>query len=619
MSNVLTNELRHSKSRLLSSKITAVHLERLALVYVRQSSARQVEENTESTQLQYQLVDRAEDLGWLRSRVEVIDDDLGVSGRSIEGRVGFQRLLAQVSLEHVGIVMGIEMSRLARSCRDWHQLLELCAMFGTLLGDADGIYDPRDHNDRLLLGLKGTMSEAELHVLRGRLRNGQLNKARRGEFITHAPIGYVRQGDALVKECDDQARQVVELVFSKFNELQSASAVLRYLRAQQIRVGVRDHRGVNKGVLQWQRPNIATLLQILHHPVYAGAYVYGRRQVNPKKVVPGQPGKGRRWSRPDDWSVLIKDKFPAYITWDQWERNQDKLKENSRSYGPARGTSLLASRVYCGLCGRRMSISYCQQSKARFTCDAKRQRWGGPQCQAFMAKPLHELVESQLLLALQPASLELSLQAAKQLQADRRQAERHHRQTIERAEYDSQLARRRYEEVDPSNRLVAAELERRWNDALNERRSAQESLETFQQQQPATITAKQEQMVRDLATNIPALWNSESTTGIDRQLILRALIEKVTVEPVRKGERSRVVIRWSGGFESSYEMNRSVGSFDQLEDAQEILRLEVATSWLQYRRNCRSSQRRKISSYSRRPVHQADSQNVAQKATPIRS
>lgn len=571
MSNLPHCEHVISKPRLLSSKIAASHLERLALVYVRQSSTRQVEENIESTQLQYQLVDRAEALGWSRDRVEVIDDDLGVSGRSIEGRTGFQRLLAQVSLEHVGIVMGIEMSRLARSCRDWHQLLELCAMFGTLLGDADGVYDPRDHNDRLLLGLKGTMSEAELHVLRGRLRNGQLNKARRGEFLTHAPVGYVRSGDTLVKEIDNQAREVIELIFAKFMELQSASGVLRYLCDQQIRVGVRDHRGTSKGQLQWQRPNLATITQILHHPVYAGAYVYGRRQTNPKKVVPGQPGKGRRWSSPAEWSVLIKDKFPAYITWEQWDKNQQKLKENSGSYGVARGSSLLASRVYCGLCGRRMSISYADKTKARFTCDAQRNNWGQAQCQAFMAKPLHDLVESQLLIAVQPASIELSVQAAKQLQSDRRQAERHHHQTLERAIYESELARKRYELVDPSNRLVAAELERRWNDSLSEQRNAQESLENFRHQQPAGITTKQEQMVRDLSTNISALWSADSTTGIDRQLIARSLIEKVIVEPVRQGERSRVVIKWCGGFESCYEMNRSVGSFDKLEDAPVIL------------------------------------------------
>jgi DNA invertase Pin-like site-specific DNA recombinase len=296
--NTGRRDTRPRPATLLSTKIHAEHLERLAIVYVRQSSTRQVEENIESTQLQYQLVDRATALGWPRNRVDVIDDDLGVSGRSIEGRIGFQRLLAEVSLEHVGVVLGIEMSRLARSCRDWHQLLELCAVFGTLLGDADGIYDPRDHNDRLLLGLKGTMSEAELHVLQGRLRAGQLNKARRGEYFTHAPIGYVRTENSLELEPDDQAREVLRIIFAKFTELGSLSAVMRYLLEHDLKIGVRDHRGPDKKTLQWRPPNQATVLCMLHHPIYAGAYVYGRRESNPRKVIPGRPGTGRRCRLP---------------------------------------------------------------------------------------------------------------------------------------------------------------------------------------------------------------------------------------------------------------------------------------------------------------------------------
>ena len=251
---------RSTPATSLSSKIFNQHLERLAIVYVRQSSTKQVAENIESTQLQYKLVDRAAALGWEPERILVIDEDLGISGRSIEGRSGFQRLLAEVSLEHAGMVLGIEMSRFARSCRDWHQLLELCSVFGTLLADADGVYDPRDHNDRLLLGLKGTMSEAELHVLQARLRGGQLNKARRGEYFSHAPIGYVRSADSLEKEPDEQARDVVHLVFDKFVELGSMSGVRRYLREHHIRIGVRNHHGPDRGKLTWRPVNQPTLL-----------------------------------------------------------------------------------------------------------------------------------------------------------------------------------------------------------------------------------------------------------------------------------------------------------------------------------------------------------------------
>ena len=282
----------------LSSKVLTRHLDRMAFVYLRQSMRRQVAENRESTEMQYRLQDRAVALGWAESRVAVIDDDLGQSGQWIEGRPGFQRLLAEVGMDHVGIILGIEMSRLARSCRDWHELLESCAVFGTVLGDADGIYDPRDYNDRLLLGLKGTMSEAELHVLRGRLLAGQKNKARRGEFFSHAPIGYVRSRDeGLALEPDEQARSVVQLIFEKFAELGSACAVLRYLRQQQIRVGVRPHRGPERGQLVWRRPNSATLQGMLHHPVYAGTYVYGRRITDPRKRVPGGAVQGARGLR----------------------------------------------------------------------------------------------------------------------------------------------------------------------------------------------------------------------------------------------------------------------------------------------------------------------------------
>lgn len=557
----------------LSSKVVNQHLERLAIVYVRQSSTKQVAENIESTQLQYQLVDRATALGWPRARIDVIDDDLGISGRSIEGRAGFQRLLAEVSLEHVGMVLGIEMSRLARSCRDWHQLLELCAVFGTLLGDADGVYDPRDFNDRLLLGLKGTMSEAELHVLQGRLRAGQLNKARRGEYFSHAPIGYVRQGDSLELEPDEQARHVVRLIFDKFAELGSMSRVRRYLREHHIRIGVRDHRGPDRGKLVWRPVNQATLLGLLHHPVYAGAYVYGRRETNPRKVVPGKPGRGRRWASPDDWDVLIQDKLPAYISWPQWEKNQEKLRENSVHYragGAPRGTSLLAGRVICGRCGKRMSVCYSGQSKARFTCDMSRHQWGESQCQSFNARPLQDLIERQLLLALSPAALDLSLNAARQIETDRQQVAKHHRQTVERAHYQSELARSRYESVDHKNRLVAAELERRWEATLTEERQAEETLARLLQQQPARLTAEETARITSLSQDIPALWQAPSTSGTERQTILRALVEQVVVEVIGRSERVTVSIRWSGGFESRHEIQRAVGKFQQLESANAI-------------------------------------------------
>jgi hypothetical protein len=425
----------------------------------------------------------------------------------------------------------------------------------------------------LLLGLKGTMSEAELHVLQGRLRCGQLNKARRGEYFSHAPIGYVRNANSLELEPDEQARRVIQLIFDKFSELGSMSAVRQYLRKNRILLGVRDHRGAERGKLQWRPVNQATLLGILHHPVYAGAYVYGRRETNPKKIVPGKPGRGRRWADRADWAVLIKGRLPAYITWEQWEKNQEKLWENSAKYragGAPRGTSLLAGRVICGHCGKRMSVCYSGQTKARFTCDMSRNHWGDRQCQSFNARPLHELMERLLLVALSPASIELSLNVARQIEAERERLATHHRQTAERARYQSELARSRYESVDHRNRLVAAELERRWEAALLEQRTAEESLDRFLQQRPLRLTANETARIQALSSNIPALWRARSTSGIERQKILRALVEQMVVEVIGQSERVAVSIRWAGGFESEHEIHRAVGRFEQLESADEI-------------------------------------------------
>lgn len=349
-----------SRSPLVSSKIGTQHLARLAVIYVRQSSPRQVRENIESTQLQYDLASCAQTYGWPSDRIEIIDDDLGVSGKSLEGRGGFQRLLAEISLQHVGIVMGIEMSRLARNCRDWHQLLELCAVFGTLLGDADGIYDPRDHNDRLLLGLKGTMSEAELHVLRSRLHAGKKNKAKRGEHFGEAPLGYVRTHDGVELEPDAQAQGVVRLLFDKFAELGSAHAVLKYFHREGILIGRRVTNGPQPSEMTWHRANRSSILHLLRHPIYAGAYVYGRSKCVTTSGSNGTRKTVQRRVDKDEWEVLIRDKVPAYITWDQWERNQEKLRENSTRFGcgVSRGASILAGRVGCGKCGASMSVHY---------------------------------------------------------------------------------------------------------------------------------------------------------------------------------------------------------------------------------------------------------------------
>ena len=322
--------LRDTSPTALSTKVKRHHTDRLAIVYVRQSTQKQVLENTESTARQYALVERAKALGWSAERIEVIDDDLGQSGSSIAHRGGFQRLLTEVSSDAVGLVLGLEMSRLARSCKDWHALLELCGIYETLLADSDGTYDPGDHNDRLLLGLKGTMSEAELHVLRSRMYAGLCNKAERGEVINHAPIGYVRTpGGDFIIDSDAQVQATVKTIFDRFRRWGSISGLLKSLVRDELKIPVRPHYGPERGELQWRKPNRMTLLNMLHAPIYAGAYRWGHRDVDRRKKIPGRPGTGRTLRSHEDCRVLIRDRFEAYIDWSQFEENQQKLRENS--------------------------------------------------------------------------------------------------------------------------------------------------------------------------------------------------------------------------------------------------------------------------------------------------
>src|SRR5512133_2884950 len=353
----------------LGGKVDERHLERLAVVYVRQSTRQQVLDHGESTRLQYGLVQRAVALGWPASRVLVIDDDLGKSGASAAGRVGVQRLVTEITMGHVGLVLGIEMSRLARSGADWYQLLELCALSGALLADADGIYDPVEFNDRLLLGLKGTMSEAELHLLKQRMLAGKQAKARRGELAIGLPTGYVRRasGEAAL-DPDEQAQTVVRLIFAKFAELGTLHGVLRWLVDHDVELGMRLHAGPDKGELVWRRPNRMTLQNILHSPVYAGIYAYGRRRVDPRRQLPGRPSTGRVVRAEQEWLVAIPGVLPAYITVEAYHANLARLAANAaraETPGVARaGSALLSGLARCGRCGRRLTVRYHLRAQA---------------------------------------------------------------------------------------------------------------------------------------------------------------------------------------------------------------------------------------------------------------
>lgn len=563
----------------LPTKVRDEHRARLAIVYVRQSTQHQVLEHRESTARQYALVDRAAALGWPRERIVVIDDDQGTSGSSAEGRVGFQRLLGEVSLDRVGLVLGLEMSRLARSCKDWHALLELCAIYQTLLADADGLYDPADYNDRLLLGLKGTMSEAELHILKSRMYRGLCNKAARGEVLNHAPLGYVRTlGGDFVIDPDEQVQSVVRLIFEQFARRGSVNGLLQWLVKQQVKLPVRPHFGANRGELEWRRPNRVTLLNLLRHPIYAGAYRWGHREMDPRKKRAGRPATGRTFKPHHECRVLIRDRFPAYITWEQFEENQRKLAEN-RVRGqylsaPRHGPSVLAGLVECGRCGCRMLVGYRggpAASRLRYSCQRAKIDYGEALCQSLSGDVLDEFVSARLLQAVAPASLELSLAAANDLQQERARLDEQWRQRAQRAAYDADLARRQYATVDPENRLVARELERRWETALRDQETLQADYARFARDTPPRLSDAEREQILALADDLPALWHAASTTPEDRQTIARLLLERVVVAVEGNTDRVEAELHWTGGFTSRHVLLRPVQTYAQLSNHTQLV------------------------------------------------
>ena len=559
------------------SKIQPWHLDRLAVVYVRQSTPQQVAENRESTDRQYALAQRAVDLGWPPDRILVIDDDQGKSGTTAEGRLGFQRLLAEVGLDHVGLILGIEMSRLARSCKDWHQLIELCAIFRTLLTDPDGLYDPTDHNDRLLLGLTGIMSEAELHVLRGRMRQGLLNKVRRGEVFLWPPVGYVRAPDGGFDfDPDEQARAVVHIVFDQFERLGTIRKVLRHLRAHDIRLGIRPHVGPNRGQLEWRTATRDTVTDILRRPVYAGYYCYGRKQTDARRKKPGRRWSGRVAVPPEEYLALIPDKVPAYITPDRYEANQRRLAENrarTESKGaPREGPSLLAGLVVCGRCGKRMGVHYSGRARVlRYTCVTGVADARGRCRHALAGRVLDRLVADQVLAALRPGALDLSLAAAEDVIRERTARDENWRQRLERARTQAARVERQYQAAEPENRLVARTLERRWDEALQEVRRLEEEYARFRQAQPTTLSRTEVDQIRALARDLPALWHAPTTTPADRQRIIRFLVERVEVAVEGVSDRVRVTIAWAGGQQTRHETTRPVGRYEQTADFDRLM------------------------------------------------
>jgi DNA invertase Pin-like site-specific DNA recombinase len=560
-----------------TSKITASHLERLAIVYVRQSSQRQVRDNRESTDRQYGFAEQAVAFGWSRERVLTIDEDLGKSGRTTEGRGGFQRLVGEVTLNHVGMVLGLEMSRLARSSKDWHSFFEMCAIFGTLITDEDGVYDGNDPNDRLLLGLKGIMSEMELHMMRNRLEHGRLNKARRGELFYSVPFGYVKLPDGKIDfDPDEQARSVVHLLFEKYDELGSVRRMLYWMVKHGIRLPIRPRTGPNKGQLDWRRPSLHMLTETLHHPMYAGAYSYGRGLgASRKGYVAGQGRKSKRLPM-EEWEVLLWDRLPAYITRERYLKNLERMKQNqslpNTAGSPRKGCALLTGLLICGHCGSRMQVQYPYNETPYYRCLRAHSMVTEKTCKDVSGKDLDELVSAQVLRALEPAALELSVKAQTDLRRERERLNKHWKQNCERARYDAESAQRRYQAVDPMNRLVAATLERQWEEALARERELKEEYDRFCGQALPQLSADDEARIANLASDIPALWHSATTTNADRKAIVRCLVERVVVIADRESEHTVAAIQWMGGFESRLEFVRRVRDYTRLADHNQLLK-----------------------------------------------
>lgn len=534
-----------------NAKVRESHVGRTAYIYVRQSTEYQVHNHLQSQQRQYELADLAVHYGWPRDRVEVIDDDLGRSGSTTSGRTGFARLVADVALGKAGIVFGLEVSRLARNNRDWYQLLDLCSLTATLIADADGVYDPSAFNDRLLLGLKGTMSEAELHVLKGRMLAGLQHKASQGKLRFCLPPGYQFDEDGrIVKSPDEQVGHLLGLVFSKVFEIGSVAGLLRYLQEE----GLKFPRKAtfDRGV-RWVRPYYRALYGTLTNPIYTGAYVYGRSRMVKELDAEGNARSRQRKQPLSDWSVVIQDHHPAYISWDDFLRIRTMIARNQpvaagEAGGVAReGAALLQGIVRCGRCGRAMAVEYPgkrARAYARYYCRGA-QNHGGPRCQSVGAHRVDEAVAAHFLEEMRPARLAVHLEALRRVDEQKDGLLTQLELDLERARYEAERKERQFHAVEPENRLVARTLEAQWNEALGHFHDIEERLRRRRHERSLSLDDVEEGEIARLAGNMPSLWSAASTSAKDRKRLLRAAIDEVQI--VKEGREAHLKILWKGG------------------------------------------------------------------------
>ena len=557
-------------------KVRAEHLKREAYLYIRQSTLQQVLHNTESTERQYALKQRAIALGWPIEQVNIIDGDQGQSGSSAADREGFQKLVAEVGMGHAGIVLGLEVSRLARNCSDWYHLLEICGLTDTLILDEEGLYDPANFNDRLLLGLKGTMSEAELHVLRARLQGGIRNKARRGELRVPLPVGltYDTQ-DKVILDPDKQVQQTLRTFFQLYQREGSALAVVKYFYKNGLEFPQRLRGGIHKGQLTWEPLGHSRAIHALHNPRYAGAFAFGRTRV--LKLANGC--QTRKPLPQEEWHTLIPDAHPGYITWQQYQDNLRMLHACAQTYGydrrkspPGQGPALLQGLVVCGVCGRRMTVGYHQRGEnlaVDYMCHHESTQHGQGLCQRIPGSGIDRAIGELLLEMVQPVTLELAFAVQEELQARLDEVDQLRQRQMERARYEAELARTRFMQVDPNNRLVADALEADWNGKLRTLAEVREQYEQQCQKDQTALDEANRQKVLALAQDLPKLWRDPNTSDQDRKRMIRLLVEDVTLT---KAGQITVQIRFKGGTTRTLHLPIPLTSWQARATSPDVLR-----------------------------------------------
>lgn len=552
----------------MSDKIQRTHLERRAVVYLRQSTMKQVHEHRESTSRQYGLRQRAIELGWTADAVQVVDEDLGQSGTSTLGREGFQRLAEDVAHGRVGTIFALEASRLARSSADWHRLLDLCGLADVLIADENAVFAPRDPNDRLLLGLKGQMSEVEQTWMRLRLQGGKLSKARRGALFVQPPTGY--QWDPATQRLrldpDEQVQRAVALIFERFRVHGSAHAVTRYFAQKGLRV---PSRSSETGETRWVTPRYSPIHRILRNPVYAGVYVYGRTEER-SALVGGELRRRRIKRLPREvWKVCLPDHHPAYLGWEEFMANQDKLHANRTNHaspeqrGAAReGEALLQGLVICGRCGHRMAVGYGGAGRRlpRYVCKAPGRNSGlGTACWSLSADGIDEPVAALFLEAAQPPELELSFAVAREADRQAEEIQRQWRLRLDRVQYEAKLAERRYKAVDPDNRVVARTLERDWEEKLLEVERTEREYDEVRRREKVVLTDDDRARILALARDLPRVWCAPTTSQAQRKNLLRMLVREVTLTPIDVPRSTRVQVLWETGAVSEFVVTRRTG------------------------------------------------------------